>query len=953
MENNVALIIAQVEKDWDSYEGVTVDDSPLDSPVEDIKEGFEKVLAFSDEEIMHLFRSWKAAIDSDLDGTPHLLAALLEGNYRKIPEFSRAKDLKPGHQYMNASLLQEPDRRILAKFAPFAKAYGFDIHLGQAQYLEFGFVELPLGVKDEEYITLDPDTAEFAYDATGEDSKEELTVQHVFSLDGIPMNLKAKDLNEPDAYNLGYEPDRHDVPDIFINGFIADGPKVSKIEPVDDNGVDGPFLIRTWTRRVLLLSPRNSTRTQITLRLESNQWFHHELKFSLSSFVVPCARDLRLVEALLKWLEQETSKPGASREPIAKLQNAATLLVHRARCWYDLDIMTRVVRACTSDTIAIIGPEKLASAYQTFKGDIKAIILQAIETEASQGLHYEVVEKLRIGAQGAQDIALSAWCDEELGTAFGGISKLDVAGVSVIAKRAKEEPNPSLALRDMIQSKFGPVLYSDAHMWKILFKRLAEESTSDSSVFDKAVLPQIVQQCLQRISEELWPFVEAKHSSSLYSPARAVKHVVVFVELCLDYNVTDLPAGYFRRMKKEAAAYSPARHNSAHAYYADLVEEFHCLTKARPEAQTVLAPFFVDAVMEMLPHSSDYGISHSRLKTACLYLDRPSKVFQEWWLNQGRAKKAMTQNQALAAAERFIEIIRNQDRPQNVLMDECFYILRLFVEDAIDRFDPNLLLASHGRQSALDVVKLCRSVDDPRSIPLISRLLVRVLGTPGQVVHIRDGLVPFMKEIQGLLQSHKQSLMDQPYSEFAAEVVMRWISSILRSRPFPEFALEDFKVGCDCELCAKRLAQLFGGGNPEQKKFKMDVSHEERDHLVGELSKIQKFGVSWKVVSVGYTKTVGKPVKLQVERTPKLMQVFKWSKRQAEAQKLFEGLGTLEEQQKIMGSRYGWAKESVAGNRLQTKAANQPTTATLKRSLESTATPQDGRNDNSKRQRVC
>ncbi|KAJ8072996.1 hypothetical protein PM082_019861 [Marasmius tenuissimus] len=83
-----------------------------------------------------------------------------------------------------------------------------------------------------------------------------------------------------------------------------------------------------------------------------------------------------------------------------------------------------------------------------------------------------------------------------------------------------------------------------------------------------------------------------------------------------------------------------------------------------------------------------------------------------------------------------------------------------------------------------------------------------------------------------------------------------------------------------------------------------------------------------------------------------LNQLTEWMKRQPEAQKVLESLGTNEEQQKIMCSQYKWAKDFIAGNPVQptpTRMVPMPppaNTPLAKRPLESSP------NGNSKRPRL-
>ena len=183
-----------------------------------IQEAFENAYSRGQEpptreELSHIFRSWKAIIDFDSDSgeeqsnTPHLVAALLEVECPKLPPYKACggTELKP-EDHFKVSCLDESDRGILVNLAPFAKAYGFDIYVGQSQYFEGGVSDVGdvdldtlLEAEEEEGATPfddgDPGEAKVSmdHDAEGE-YQEKLTIQHIFSLDGIPMDMVARDI---------------------------------------------------------------------------------------------------------------------------------------------------------------------------------------------------------------------------------------------------------------------------------------------------------------------------------------------------------------------------------------------------------------------------------------------------------------------------------------------------------------------------------------------------------------------------------------------------------------------------------------------------------------------------------------------------------------------------------------------------------------------------------------
>ncbi|KAL0576698.1 hypothetical protein V5O48_005297, partial [Marasmius crinis-equi] len=855
MNDRENLILRQIEEDWDSYEGTLVDDSPLESPVEDIKKGFADLISCSNEELVQIFRSWKTALDSQSDMAPPLLAVLLKGVYPKIPAYSQYNTANlEQEQNIKVSSLQDNDRQTLANLAPLARSYGFDMHLGQSQYLEYGLVNVGGANlwEDDEYEVGDPEKAEFERELDEDmEYREELDINHVFSLDGIPMTLEAEVLEAEDIKELQ---------SIFVNGSVTDGLRESEVEEFSQLD-GGPYLTRTWTRRILLLSPKGSKQTQIAPRADSYQWSRYELELSPPSSA-SSTRERKLVDELLKWLDEETSKNPDSRRPLQPedCRDYAACVLNRAVAWKDVNLLNRLVRSCARETIAVIGDENLVAAHQAFGGNVmKETISQAMQTDSSLGRQMQLARNLRDVAQVARDDDLVAWCSRELESLFGKLSKLEVGAIPYVLERAESQQNSLLALQEVLESLFGQVQYSDADMWRVLFERLAQlaQRASDSSSFDESGLAKLIYKCLQRIATELPPFTEAK-SPSYYYPTRAVKHIVSFVELCLQFDAGDLPEVFFRRMKNGAAENDKnSRDSPAYRYYSELVTEFDNLIKAKPEAQKLLDMFFNDALLAMLSCCSDTYLYFSLpLDLACLNLDDPSKAIQEW-LTPDRVNSENTKNEGpiLSTARKLIESLRAHARPQSQrVLEQCSNVLKPLAMIKVDKFNPSGLSRCPDRQSALDIINLLLAFDDSHSEPLISQLLNKILRFGDTPAYITYSLVPFMAQLKKFLQNHdlrrRRSLVDQPYADFAAGTTIKWIQHVLQLRPCPEIAVEDLKVGCECAICTKHLAPLFTTKQTEQKKFKMNLPESQKGHLEQQLGGLQRLGITWRVVSV-------------------------------------------------------------------------------------------------------
>ncbi|KAL0576694.1 hypothetical protein V5O48_005293 [Marasmius crinis-equi] len=779
MNDSEIRISRQIEEDWDSYEGAPAKICPLESPlsVDDIlsfslgvqkilipaQQGFDDVLSSSDEDLSNLFRSWKAAVESKTKETPHLLAFHLEGDYRRLPAPSELirSDLD-SEAHMRVSTLDEIDRRILAKLAPYAKVYDFEMHLAQYRYEREGYIDVGDVDLEEcsDYDPGEPDEANFKpHEVEGE-----LTLDHIFSLDGIPMTLSGD----------------CDIPDKFINGTEMDGYCESELDWWDF----GPGLKRTWTGRVLLLSPKGSTHAVITIQLYRLEWMCSEL---YEPSLRPSGKDRKLVEVLLEQIfmkmnqnsedsTKATVAPSIASSEWSDCRMIAERLADCAVEWRDLLLLNRLLEACTKDPIHIIGVGKFISMYEVFGGDMKGVLSHILKTESSHELQVKLVKGLQVVARVSQDTVITSWCDEQLDPVFGRLSRLESATVDLIVEHAKSQPSPSLALQNLVRAKFLPVKYSDAEMWRVLFGRLSAERESKLSSFDDAVLQQLILHCLQQVSVELTPYAEMKGPSV---STRQVKHILTFVELCLEHNAIGVPEIFFRRMQKEAKAYHPAGH--AYEYYSDLLVQLDGLVKEKPEARKVLSTFFSDALSEILrrPNSHRCGTATQLdlpLAIACLHLHDPNEVFGEWFTLDkqkiSRSQPGQSQKHVLSMAKTYVQILLGQTRPQ--LLNGCYNILKPAIEAKIDNFHHNVnsLTTLDDREATLCIVELYFTMENTDWSSLMSKLFQKILG-PSKHNYVKNGLVPFMEELEELLRRNGRSVLEEPFAGFLAEAKLK------------------------------------------------------------------------------------------------------------------------------------------------------------------------------------
>ncbi|KAK1221423.1 hypothetical protein PQX77_015768 [Marasmius sp. AFHP31] len=375
-------------------------------------------------QLLQVFQSWKEALCLKPQDAPHLLVFVLNGVDSLTLNFETNL-----HQdgVIKPLSLQEANCRILASIAPVAKAYGFKIYLGRIEYSQHGLLDmdgLDLETTNEsEYLKANPDDAELNRneDWDGEYC-EELDIECIFLLDGIPMELTSSEV-------FDYEPEEWQE-HVLVNEPLVSGPKESIVESYQ--AVDGgPYLDQTWRPTVMFILFRESQETQIVPSLDSITWIHSELEVSPST--VLSTREKRFAELLVQFLESRRS----DSTPESPFKYKAYL-----------NLQNRVVQVLAPRPIAVLGVQQLVAGYGIFgAAATKDMILELIKTETSLVLQTRLLESLQAVATLAHNISLVSWCSAQLGSILNrNATKLKSKGVELVLKCAKSQENPSQTL---------------------------------------------------------------------------------------------------------------------------------------------------------------------------------------------------------------------------------------------------------------------------------------------------------------------------------------------------------------------------------------------------------------------------------------------------------------------------------------------------------------------------
>ncbi|KAF9022471.1 hypothetical protein BDZ89DRAFT_1070638 [Hymenopellis radicata] len=861
----------------------------------------------------HVFRSWRQRLyevqeHDDDDDVPPFVAYLLDHTYSDVPHF-------------NASALQGSDRLMLKQIAPFAKAYGFNLHLAQVTYTEMGGV------------TLDIDPFDFAsfvgsrrfgygyefggyghfediYDADDVEMDEveqrELAFRSVSTLDGMPMQMTGKAIESlHNDFEYGG--------DGFINGDMIDGEKESDFERYNRSV---RFL---YKRSALVISPKESEVVKFAVG-DISAFAYAQLKSSVS--MTPSTRETLFISTLLRWLkDNRSSQTSGSAPPVGiTAVQVANVLRESADRWNNVNLFLQVLQNCGADhCVSLVGVDGLLSAYQTFDWNkLKDFYGEGLSKTTSSSLRGQVVGRLLLTATEQNNSEVVAWCLAQQARVLDTMQTLEAADIEWVLNFAQTESNPTHYLQTVLIPRLHTVQPYEMTVWTALLTRLDEIVRSGLPSWDVRLLPQIVKKCLEDIVSVMPPYAVAKTPQPSDPPGGtatttikvlSVEPIMTLFELGSRLGLVEVCMPVLQKMWAQRDVQKAAAGDSADlsptSYYAALVPKMKSFLQDKPRLKRYLEPFFEQAIEVLLP---SYLTHTAVFQTALQYssnnvfeilkniltVDHAREIFK---------KRSVIKEFALFMSDKLRPQARTPEAAANLtdILKWCLARLtRSF--DLRSLFTHSLTYGISGNPG-IELLRLCYALQFPACVDqVVERFPVLPPSPLAKAEYIKSGLLPLLKALPDLLTTHGTSLTAAPYANFAAQVMKMYIEHVLLGpKPLEVASLQDLRaVGCGCPICNVHLVPfLTADGVKKHYREKQSV----RTHLEQRLARTLRWGVTWT------THRVGSPHTLEVEKPQSMVAHGLWVKNQKDGADLLKILGNAEQQRQTLGSDY----ESVAG----------------------------------------
>ncbi|KAJ6584858.1 hypothetical protein B0H19DRAFT_1249783 [Mycena capillaripes] len=340
--------------DWDSYESPRPrNEKPLPKPI-NIRGALYRFLSEDlnakdlSAKLHHVLQSWRQQLDASVKDVPRLLALFLGKKYGAL-------------KTLTASTLEPADKLKLASIAPWAKAYGFDLHLIRVQntktqmidsYASYGsglsryLLRYASDYYDDEFDDMDEFDAndiEMPDDnGDSEAGKDYVQFTSVIALDGFPMKFPGLIFRREDDYQG----------DIFLNGKPEDGDRTADLAA---HSYDAGELTHTHTRTAILITVSEDTKARVVAG-DCVDFVCKALSTSLSK--TPTKRENRWKTILL---ERSAKRDPYSSKPVSAALREA------AERWNDVSLFAQTCNGCPSGhfiyTFEAVG---LVSAYKKF-----------------------------------------------------------------------------------------------------------------------------------------------------------------------------------------------------------------------------------------------------------------------------------------------------------------------------------------------------------------------------------------------------------------------------------------------------------------------------------------------------------------------------------------------------------------------------------------------------------
>uniref|UniRef100_A0A0W0FMK2 Uncharacterized protein n=1 Tax=Moniliophthora roreri TaxID=221103 RepID=A0A0W0FMK2_MONRR len=813
--------------------------------------------------------------------------------------------------------LRGSDRELLLHLAFLAKGDDFDLHLGEAIYVEEGWPltrhrfygstgtifsvtdgflhrgdqddeeEEREGMEDQE----DGEISEAESDIEMEEvDRSHFLLEKITTLNGVPLTMDCPELatlKDCKRELWGYSSGSCDYTRFVIGGILKEGDPENDLDRFQAYS-DGGWLTQTWRRKSVLITPTDSSRTKFTLPTDTVDKAYRLLDTSDST--LPSKEELIALDTALRSL-RGLSLIEIRSEISARVASCLRVVI----AWKNENVFVHMLRECGDHIISWMSVQYLVKGYRTFRWQrVEHLYSKAVTSDISIRLRRELLAEMHAVATNAGDAEVIAWFNSQSEAFVENIHgfRIEMDEVDAVISAVKGRNDPLEVIRNILLPNLHKKQPSDMRMWATLFESLRKDSS-----FDQGQLYQVITDCIQHLSSTFQPFNQSDLHSAIQ---QTVEHVANFISLCIAYDSFDTVPFFLQRLWDSSTSAELAVRIG---YFNALLPQLHtCLDKDAPELNNSFDEFF-GKVFDLLlfNHSSE---RHGNLQIASRYLYNPVGRLSECLSPERLEELARKDDHTLEDVTKFVHVYcASANSGSRARLQD---ILQLCLDARLATFKPS---ESDGSK-ALNFIDLCFATD---LRPTISRGFETYLNTSGssQSNYIQSQLVTILKGLPELLKSYGQPMTDT-YLDFAVEVVKRYVRHVLGASPCDEVTLQDWNsIGCGCVDCQMLVSMLHdpkpGAKNSFRRRF------EVRQHLETQLTHMRCWGVSFVVVG-GNPKTGKDPV-MRVNIPPKLTLLPAWFKKLEEAQRLLELFGDVVHQKQALGEDYWWIAGMMTGKK--------------------------------------
>ncbi|KAL0571217.1 hypothetical protein V5O48_010740 [Marasmius crinis-equi] len=869
-----------------------------------------------------LFRRWREAIDAQANADEE--DEEMEEDDGSIPQMLMyGLEHEYDDQGFKATTLRGSDRLTLAQIAPFAKAYGFALHFAETEYWEEGdgqtpqhkmfregsrscarFGSMPLDY--DEY----PDYDDFEDDRTPPEDIDMAEVgdtgfallDTITSLDGMPVIL----YNDEAIGNINQD-DESLTEALYVRGNPKSGQVTSEYEPTGRGA--------TWNARVLIISPDDSPYIEFKPG-DIRGFVLKALDPSVSES--PTKRERTLVRRLVQWLKDV----GSDYSP-QDLHRVTACLRNSADRWNDAALFRRVLKACGSRSIPIIGTEGFVSAYQAFQWrHLQDPFDEALAAEQSNVVRDDVISHLLDAAREANDSVVVNWCQVQRDAFLDNLESLKASEVDWVLDQILGKLDPTAYLSETLIPRLVKTQPLDMPMWSAFLSRLHEMARGTvRSSFDRNQLCRLILSSLHRIAETIEPFpikrTPLTATRMTYSARQrdecSIDDMLIFVESCAHCGAVRPRDTVIRRMWD-----SREQHDKAHRYthpsdeyYAGLVGKVDVFVRENSQYRAFFQLFLNDALKVFFPQLSS-GRSDS-VKVVLRNLDDPLSTLRQHLTTDTSTKFKGNDLKDLA---QWVFANYSYMASSTESRSKLNYVLETCVAGMMS--DLRGQLYSSSPPSALDYLRFCFEVGLNDTAPRFLRMYITTLRAENPE-YIRTTLVPLLASLPTFLAPYGFSLSTGPYSTFGAQVVQKYVRHILEAKPASHIPLSDFlAIGCGCTHCVTHLVPFFRG---TQARTTISGKAKMRKHLQQYLEKTRWWGVVWQ--------TPSNQAKLEISKPQVLIDLSIWLTKRNEAVRLLNLLGSEYYQQRALGVSYAWVLGTINGSMAPPELFNVATLSTV------------------------